>query len=117
LDLPLARPSQPGPVGVGVGHESGLRGPLCRRVVAGHAVGVGKQVVAATLPKLPEAVALGAAIRRSDQLAEVVGVLLQRHDGCLPEVRRRHHHAAHEPHGQQRVPPEELVELGPELLR
>ena len=116
-DLAVARPGQPGAVVVAVTHEASPCRLLGRRVLAGHAVRIRRQVGDISLPQLLEAVALGVVVGRPNELAQRVGVGLQRRLGHLPEIRGVRHLAAREPHRQQRVLPEELLELGPQLLR
>jgi hypothetical protein len=71
----------PGPIGLGVGQQGSPRRLLRQRIMAGHTVGIGEQVGDVTLPQLGEAVAVGAAVRGRDELAQRVGVVLQRRAG------------------------------------
>jgi hypothetical protein len=90
-----------------------------RGVVAGHGLGVGREVVDAVLPELLEAFALGVAELGPDDLGQLLGVLLQLVVGGLPVGGGRGQHAAHLAHGEQGVLGVVLLELsgqGPRRL-
>jgi hypothetical protein len=116
-DPAVARLGQPRPVGVGVGQQ-GLAGLVPGGVVLGaNGLGVGRGVGGGLLPDLLEALPLGVAVGAPDDLAELLGVLLQLVVGGLAVGGVGGQHAPGLAHGEQGVDGEVLLEGRRQLLR
>jgi hypothetical protein len=98
-----------------VGEQGGPRLLGAGVVAGGGALGVGGQLVGVALPQLLELVGLGAVVGHPDQLLEGAGVGRQRGLDHLPQLRDLGDLAAGQPHRQQGVLPEQLLEPGPDL--